>query len=156
MAEREPGSYWVRCRLFPSREGDWEVAQYVGGLWRCAGVMEEFTDDDIVEIGDRAEREGAARLLEAIKRTRCLEDQLTKILGVLGPTAWPEPLPITDAQKTGERFLVWNDSEHPDTRGWFTAFYDGKIDGWLTGALGGYTELDRVVAHLPLPPDVEP
>jgi hypothetical protein len=69
---------------------------------------------------------------------------------------WPEPQLITDAQKTGERFLVWNDSDYPDTRGWFTAFYDGKIDGWLTGALGGYTELDRVTVHLPRPPDVKP
>jgi hypothetical protein len=154
MAEREPGFYWVRCRRFPSGEGDWQVAQYVVGLWHCAGSGDELTDDELAEIGDRVER--SALYLSLVDYDILAP---TKYLRFPSVEEWPEPQPITDARKTGERLLVWNDSQHPDTRGWFTAFYDGKIDGWLTGALGGYTELDRVVAvYLPLPPppDVKP
>jgi hypothetical protein len=142
MADRESGAYWIR-----DTGGDWVVAYWEGdprvAEWYGFGDDRPIDSKWIAEIGERVERRSVTADATLAGRLVDFEE-------------WPEPQPITDAQKTGERFLVWNDSEHPDTCGWFTAFYDGKIDGWLTGALGGYTELDRVTAHLPLPPDVKP
>jgi hypothetical protein len=158
MADRESGAYWIR-----DTGGDWVVAYWEGdprvAEWYGFGDDRPIDPKWIAEIGDRVVRRSVTA--EATLAGRLVDYDLTaptKYLRFPGFEEWPEPQPITEAQKTGERFLVWNDSEYPDTRGWFTAFYDGKIDGWLTGALGGYTELDRVAAvYLPQPtPYVKP
>ncbi len=65
---------------------------------------------------------------------------------------WPEPQPITDAQKTGEWWLVWFSAERNGQ--WIKArwFYDA----WY--ADGSRYPLARhlVSVCLPLPPDVKP
>ncbi len=82
---------------------------------------------------------------------------------------WPEPQPITDAQKTGERFLVWYEPD-PDAEyganpgddparenGWQTAWWDG-VD-WTVGGEGYENHLRlierRVTYYLLPPPDVK-
>ncbi len=134
MAEREPGFYWVKrkCELTPPAP-EWEIAQYQsGGYWGFYFEMDSVTEDAIAEIGEPVER------------------------------IWPEPQPITDAQKTGERFLVWVNA--PEGR------VDEFLHGWAIGSweggqwviyMMGTTFMTTVRAHLVtrcylLPPDVTP
>jgi hypothetical protein len=72
---------------------------------------------------------------------------------------WPEPQPITDAQKTGERFLIRYDwAPYPH---WLDAYWDEKALGrgsWC--GIGGegivYLCEPRVTHYLQMPPDVKP
>jgi len=140
---REPGLYWVN-------DGNcWSVASWGDAAWLVLGSREVFTDDDWAEIGERVERPG----------TR--EESISWAAKV-------EPQPITDAQKTGERLLVWY--KHPDNdRGswheaewrddwvptipgvWETACVDNEAD-FHTGTL--YLRGDWTTHYLPLPPEI--
>jgi hypothetical protein len=65
-----------------------------------------------------------------------------------------KPQPITDAQKTGERFLVWS-KRH--TR-WFAAVWETESNSWSEGLspLGGSRSIMGEITHyLPPPPDVK-
>jgi len=66
--------------------------------------------------------------------------------------AWPEPQPITDAQKTGERLLVWH-KESGDWKiaAWFKPAFDTEI-GWYDDFYRLIDE-DCISLYLPLPPD---
>jgi hypothetical protein len=62
---------------------------------------------------------------------------------------WPEPQLITDAQKTGERFLVWWDEGRVWVIGWYS-------DGQWRVTHDPRQWIDGVIHYLPVPPDMKP
>jgi hypothetical protein len=168
MAEREPGFYWVK----ETADAEGEPAYWNKMVWTFAGEPCSYNDDELAEIGERVVRRSVTA--EATLAGSLVDYDLTapsKYLRFPSFEYWPEPQPITDAQKTGERFLVWHEPKHeprdlesyiePVTmRAWFTAFWD---DGrwWVIG--NGWDDTirleDRHITHylpLPPPPDVKP
>lgn len=74
---------------------------------------------------------------------------------------WPQPQPITAAQRTGERFLVWYDPRPPcihSLRGWIVARWEA--DDWVAGLSDAddvvWLDPLGLVHYLPLPPDMKP
>lgn len=169
MAEREPGLYWVRDRF----DDDWVVALWSGSAWLLHGDTTEYKDGAFLEIGPRAEMPppvvvmDTPQLPEVVHYNLNTPERKRALMAAFKLPEWPEPQPITDAQKTGERFLVWatpvNVSRlHPHNdpmkeSGWLTAFWDGYwiVGGNETGE-GFSLDDDRVTRYLPLPPDVMP
>ncbi len=72
-----------------------------------------------------------------------------------------EPQPITDAQKNGERWVVWYtrqewSGQDPDGV-WITASWFADHDGWSGWMEAGHRRRDEEITHyLPLPPDIRP
>lgn len=165
MAERAPGLYWVRENVAPD---EWAIALLTArGWWNLIGSDLSFSEEAFAEIAERAER-GSRGLLpveiagwpEGIA-SYDLSKPAAQIPDFVFPAAlWPEPQPITDAQKNGKPFMVWICSEHlsPGAAGWYTAFWDARIDAWCVLTPFFHTQgiyADRVTRYIPLPPDVK-
>ncbi len=185
MAEREPGPYWVRCEGTNWEEharDKWIIALWDGHFWGVPFDYQSYRDPQFAEIGERIERSGnLLRSWRYFTREK-LEEALNYDWGQVGeaatlamqimahdlsepakqlpdfvwpPAQWPEPQPITDAQKTGERFLVWvNSPEY--LRGWaIGSWEDGQWVIYLMGTTFMTTVRPHLVTHCyPLPPDV--
>ncbi len=173
MAEREPGPYWVRDRF----EDEWVVALWSGFGWTLHGDEEQYGDADFIEIGPRAVMPPPAipNPRDAIPNPRDRHQSTDTppvtvmnfdlntpegkraLMAAFQLPQWPEPQPITDAQRTGERVLVWSECarEDPNRLGWLTARWaegDWTIGGdwWEDEAMH---LRDCVVTHyVPLPP----
>jgi hypothetical protein len=194
MAEREPGFYWVKpVGIAPAinqsresvpvddcarpQEAEWTIAQWMdceAGLgwyfWMTLGDEQPYKDADFAEIGERVVRQPSSSFtidhLVLEKAQIAWPDLSMRARGRITVTGmWPEPQPITDAQKTGERFLVWNENPTDDQlHGWFTArWYPtvssfGQSGMWTVGSLNTdeWFALDHVTQYLTPPPDVKP
>ncbi len=157
MAEREPGPYWVRDRF----EDEWVVALWSGFGWTLHGDEDQYRDADFIEIGPRVEL--PPPVIEPPQPPNVAHYDMNTPEGKRALAAflqlplWPEPQPITDAQRTGERVLVWSECarEDPNRLGWLTARWaegDWTIGGdwWEDEAMH---LRDCVVTHyVPLPP----
>jgi len=139
MGEREPGPYWVKLY-----GGEWRVAEWLSGCWGLAFNTDRHQDSDFAEIGERAERnvfdENDEKVLEQIRQR-------------FAQPRWPEPQPITDAQKTGEDFLVWC-VDRWLIAAWWSPSFDREI-AWYDDH-NRWLEEAQVTHYLPLPPDVKP
>lgn len=149
MTERAPGFYWVKDRW----DDEWWPAQWKGDDgWTFCGHSGEHCDDDYwVEIGEPAERTPNVELLSKmlLEAARVIEAA--------------KPQPITDAQKNGERFLVWATpvsvterdpgSDPTKESGWLTAWWDDEE--WIVGGDsiedGFCLPARRVTHYLPVP-----
>ncbi len=162
MAEREPGPYWVRDRF----EDEWVLALWSGFGWTLHGDEEQYRDADFIEIGPRAElpppvivettTDDSAQPAVVHYDLNTPEGKRA-LAAFLQLPQWPDPEPITDAQKTGERFLVRIlRTRHPRlAHGWVEAYWDA--DYWMTDLFMPDGELiffddDEVTHSMPLPP----
>ncbi len=140
MTDRAPGFYWVRQKFMDGSPQGWEVGRFEVGLWALPGDSDEYQTAELYEIGERVERQGTRE--ESIAWAVDLARQLH--------IGWPEPQPITDAQKTGERFLLHGASGWK-IGSWRAIFGFGS--GWRFGWIDDHDdELIGVSDHLQLPP----
>jgi hypothetical protein len=66
---------------------------------------------------------------------------------------WPEPQPITEAQKNGDEFLLWDPKWKSWDKGhWSAATGQGR---WYFPD-NCYAEENEITHYLPLPPVVKP
>lgn len=163
MAEREPGLYWVKVPFGGWEPARWDPPDDDDGLWYLIGEVVGVGSDYLDAIGERVADQGLiAELRTQFTKWAELTDRLQPCLEqfalyMISQTGWPEPLLITDAQKNGERFLVWlRHPPHDDTPGrWVIAGWGIKNNrgAWTTERFS-YTE-QFVTHYLPLPPDVK-
>jgi hypothetical protein len=150
MADRESGAYWIR-----DTGGDWVVAYWEGdprvAEWYGFGDDRPIDPKWIAEIGDRVVRRSVTA--EATLAGRLVDYDLTaptKYLRFPGFEEWPAPEPITDAQKTGGKIVLWN--AKPGT--WFVGYWDATQSNWRP-IYGTVAIPEASVTHwLPPPPDV--
>jgi hypothetical protein len=72
------------------------------------------------------------------------------------PQQWPEPQTITEAHKTGDRFLVW--CAYPDRPNWAVAFWAAAEREWvcpMPGSKDLYVAIgdSEITLCVPLLPD---
>ncbi len=160
MAEREPGFYRVTLKAGSdnSEAGEWIVAQWVPGRgysnrhWWITGWECPVGDDEISEIGERVDpqpqiyHEPAAPPPRFAIETLDVSESETFHNVELPPWRWPDPQLITDAQKTGDRFLVWSDDQ------WMIGEWIDTLGYWDVGD-GSFPK--NLILYLPLPPDVK-
>ncbi len=152
MAEREPGPYWVRDRF----EDEWVDARWTGKDWLLHGDVARYRDADFIEIGPRAvmpppvivetTSDDSAPPAVVHYDLNTLEGKRA-LAAFLQLPPWPEPQPITDAQKTTTPILVWSEGWGE----WAAAFWDR--DSWhLSCSEDSIADTDTVSHYIPLPP----
>ena len=80
----------------------------LGISWKGLDVSESETFHDVEVYYEPAFVDLADPIQRAAFASRASAASDTRLPVIYQPALWPEPQPITDAQKTGERFLVWH------------------------------------------------
>jgi len=62
--ERPDGFYWVKSEL-----GSWSIAEKNGGLWGVVAFLDDVSESEFTEIGERIERKVGDTYEQAVMRS---------------------------------------------------------------------------------------
>ncbi len=139
-----------------------QMPDFIFGGIAIPSLRQPITIDDVAEAMRRmSKEEQTLTLIKASYAPGGLQSRMPTSADYIraAQIIWPEPQPITDAQKTGERFLVWcefdGDQRWVEGRWMENVLLENETAYWDLG-FGIRALADNVTHYLPLPPDVKP